>query len=164
MGLFETKKKRVGDEFGPAVPVNNDAAVAVSSAAVAPAASASRSQESLEFGVDKAIELMRKLPDDNVQLVVQVVKTTLESIRVKVSSIIEDAERKEARLEDQVFNLKREITDLEQEIVRRRTQIAELEADHAETKKVKERLQLAEYGTVMEDLQPIESEPVATTA
>jgi hypothetical protein len=97
-----------------------------------------------EFGIDKAIELMRKLPSDNVELVVNVVKTTLESIRVKVSTIIADAERKEAKLEDRVMTLKREIVDLESEIATRKTQIDALEADHAETRSVKERLQLAD--------------------
>jgi hypothetical protein len=97
------------------------------------------------YGIDAAIQLMRALPvDQNVELVVQVIKTTLESLRVKVSDIIQDAARKQQDLEGRVTNLKREISEFEKEITQRTEEIARLEADHAETSSVKARLELAE--------------------
>src|SRR4051812_46204620 len=65
---------------------------------------------SVDYGIDSAIQLMRALPvDQNVELVVQVIKTTLESLKVRVSDIIQDAARKQRDLEGRVTNLKREI-------------------------------------------------------
>jgi len=98
------------------------------------------------YGIENAIQLMRQLPQDdaNIQLVVTVIKTTLESLKVKVSDIIDDAVRKEKDLEGRVSNLKSAIAEFEKEIQQRRDEIAKLEADHAETTSVKARLQLAE--------------------
>ena len=97
------------------------------------------------YGIEQAIHLMRALPvDQNPALVVAVIKTTLESLKVKVSDIISDAARKQKDLEDRVSNLKRAIADFEKEIETRREEIARLEADHKETTAVRGRLELAE--------------------
>jgi hypothetical protein len=96
------------------------------------------------YGINDAIDLMRALPQDNVELVVQVVKRTLESTQVKVATIIDDASRKQADIEGRVEVLGREIAELEEEIATRRSEIGALEADHKETTMVKERLVLAE--------------------
>ena len=97
------------------------------------------------YGIEQAIQLMRALPvDQNPALVVAVIKTTLESLKVKVSDIIQDAARKQKDLEDRVSNLKRAIADFEKEIETRREEIGRLEADHKETTAVRGRLELAE--------------------
>ena len=87
---------------------------------------------------------MRTLPQENVELVVRVVKHTLESTRIDISAIIDDASQKQQRIEARVGVLKDAIADLEREIQVRRKEIDELETDHRETTKVKERLVLAE--------------------
>lgn len=97
------------------------------------------------FGINNAIQLMRSLPlEKNAELVVTVIKTTLESMRVRVQDIIGDATTKLADLERRVETLSREIADYEREIAQRKEQIATLEADHRETSDVKQRLELAE--------------------
>jgi hypothetical protein len=99
------------------------------------------------YGIDNAIELMRALPpgsEQNVELVVQVIKQTLESLQVRVPDIIDDASRKQKRLEERVAGLKQEIAEFEREIQVRKDEIGRLEADHAETSDVKARLELAE--------------------
>ncbi len=99
----------------------------------------------VDYGINAAIQLMRSLPvDQNPELVVVVIKTTLESLKVKVSDIIADAGRKQVDLEKRVEMLTKEIGDFEKEIQQRKEEIARLEADHAETTSVKERLELAE--------------------
>src|ERR1041384_7161880 len=86
---------------------------------------------SLDYGINAAIQLMRSLPvDQNPELVVTVIKTTLKSLRVKVPEIIADASRKQADLEKRVETLTKEITDFEKEIAQRREEIGRLEADH----------------------------------
>jgi hypothetical protein len=98
-----------------------------------------------EFGINAAIQLMRSLPvDQNPELVVTVIKTTLESLRVKVPEIIADAGRKQTDLRNRVDMLKKEISDYEKEIQQRKDEIAKLEADYEETTNVKGRLELAE--------------------
>lgn len=96
-----------------------------------------------EFGIQKAIELMRNLPSDNVPLVVQVVRTTLESTNIDVPAIIGDAKAKRSRISDRIKNLKGEIAEFEEEIAARREEIKALEADGAETKMVQERFEMA---------------------
>lgn len=97
------------------------------------------------YGIEQAIQLMRALPvDQNPELVVAVIKTTLESLKVKVSDIIADADRKTKDLEERVANLKRAIADFEKEIETRKEEIARLEADHKETTGVRARLEMAE--------------------
>lgn len=98
----------------------------------------------VDYGINNAIQLMRSLPADHPELVVTVIKTTLESLKVRVSDIIADAARKQADLEKRVSTLSKEIADYEKEIQQRRDEIARLEADHAETTTVKGRLELAE--------------------
>jgi hypothetical protein len=97
-----------------------------------------------EYGIEKAIELMRTLPQGSVELVVQVVKFTLESAQIKIGTIIEDAASRQDRIQSRISVLRTEINDLEQEISMRRDEIGKLEADYSETTTVKERLQLAE--------------------
>ncbi len=96
------------------------------------------------FGIDKAIELMRTLPADNIELVVQVVKLTLESTKIKIATIIDDATRKQDDIQGRIKVLKGEIAEFEKEIATRKDEISALEADFEETSTVKERLILAE--------------------
>lgn len=98
------------------------------------------------YGIQNAIELMRALPVDplNVELVVAVIKTTLESLKVRVSDIIEDAGRKQKDLESRAANLKQAIVEFEKEIQQRKDEISKIEIDHTETTDVKTKLELAE--------------------
>ena len=97
-----------------------------------------------DYGIDKAIELMRTLPSENIELVVQVVKFSLESVGIHLPTIIQDAIRRQNDLQGRVASLKAEIADLEAEIKQRRDEIAKHEGDHKETTVVRERLELAE--------------------
>ena len=100
--------------------------------------------DELDYGIEKAIELMRTLPQGNVELVVQVVKLALESAQIRIGTIIDDASARQERIQSRIGVLRSEISELELEINQRRTEIGTLEADFSETSTVKERLQLAE--------------------
>lgn len=117
---------------------------AAAPAATAPAAQPARRAGALGYGIDDAISLMRTLPQDNVELVVQVVKHTLESAKIDIVTIIDDATGKVDRIESRVTVLRSAIADLEREIQTRRDEIDKLEADRRETTRVKERLLLAQ--------------------
>lgn len=106
---------------------------------------APREEPRPRYGIQDAIQLMRNVPmDTNVELVVAVIKTTLESLRVRVPDIIEDATRRQNDIEARAADLKQQIAEFEREIATRKDEIGRLEADHAETSLVKERLELAE--------------------
>lgn len=152
MGLFDKKKK--SDDFDSPVeeinlaarsgPVAKPAAPAPATTNPAGTVREIDAEPPPDFGINKAIELMRQLPGDNAELVVTVVKTTLEALHIKIPTIIADAERKLRTIEGRVDSLKKEIGEYEREIAQRKSQISALEADHAETSTVKERLGLAE--------------------
>ncbi len=161
MGLFDRKRPEeetvapAPEPVAQAAPVKQAApkkAAEPAKAAVIPAAEPAKPA----YGIQNAIELMRQLPNDNVALVVEVVKKTLESLHVDIGSIIDDAERKRARIDDRVTNLQAEIDDFEEEIAARKDEIEALTADREETKTVKERLELA--------LQPTDAAPVPAPA
>ena len=100
------------------------------------------------YGIQNAIELMRQLPEDNVPLVVSVVKKTLESLHVDIASIIADAEKRHDRINDRIAGLETEIEEFEEEIAARKQEIKALSSDRDETVSVKERLELAQKGGV----------------
>src|SRR5262245_49920883 len=123
MGLFE-KKLKAGNQSPRAAADDFDGPVEEVRLTSVPAAAARASEKQADqppadagdYGIDKAIELMRKLPGENVELVVRVVKTTLESMQISVSAIVRDAKSKEARLGGRVDTLRKEIAELESEI------------------------------------------------
>lgn len=96
------------------------------------------------YGIEDAISLMRTLPADNKELVVTVVKKTLESTQIALEDIIDDAKGKEQRLRDRTQQLQTEIKNLQQEIETRNKEITTLHADLKETLGVKEKLELAQ--------------------
>ena len=99
------------------------------------------------YGVADLILLMKTIPTDrHPELVVRVVKSTLESVGVHVNDIIQDALHHEGVLNDRIAALEGEIDGLEQEIQRRRGHIAELQTNISELVYARERWQSAETG------------------
>lgn len=141
-------------EPAPAAPAGYGAAPAAPPVARAP--EPEPEPETGSFGIDKAIQLMRTLPTDNIELVVQVVKLTLESTRIKIAVIIDDATRRQDDIQGRIKVLREEIAEFEKEIAQRREEISGLDADFTETSMVKERLQLAEKLTT-KGSQPVTS-------
>lgn len=142
--------KAATPELAPAPPPPAAAAAPPPKAEPAPAPSRaapapSRAEpETDDYGIDKAIQLMRTLPQENVELVVQVVKFSLESVGIKLPVIIDDAIRRQRDIQGRIGVLKAEIADLESEIKQRKDEIERLDTDHKETTLVRERLELAE--------------------
>lgn len=113
----------------------------------------------LKYGIAETIQLMRSLPaDQNVELVVRVVRATLASLNVRLPEIIEDATRKEKFTRDRIADFHAKNAELEKQLEAHRQEIASLEADLKETTEVKERLQLAEGTT------PAPAPPVSVAA
>ncbi|MES1204991.1 MAG: hypothetical protein ABUS79_03560 [Pseudomonadota bacterium] len=97
------------------------------------------------YGIEDAIQLMRSLPtDQNMDLVVRVVRVTLGSLDVRFEDIIADATRKQKTIQETIASLHGQVAELEKQLDARRRDIAAHEADLKETTGVKERLYLAE--------------------
>ncbi len=145
MGFFDRRDdKKKADAFdSPVETIDLDAPPPEPEPPAEPAAQ-SAPPIAADYGVDQAIQLMRTLPQDNVELVVQVVKHTLESAQIQISHIIDDATHRQQDIEGRVQVLKDEIAELEKEISTRKQEIERLEADHEETTTVRDRLVLAE--------------------
>jgi chromosome segregation ATPase len=98
------------------------------------------------YGIADAINLMRSLPQDlqTTDIVVQVIKRTLESAKIDVAAIIVDATHKEDQIEKRIRELQEQIEKYQLEIQTRSGEITRLQADLEETSRVKERLVMAE--------------------
>ncbi|MFO0573535.1 MAG: hypothetical protein U1A78_06035 [Polyangia bacterium] len=92
------------------------------------------------YTIQQAIELWRSLPEGSSELVGQVVKRTLESMNIRVETIVQDAVRKQVDLQGRINRLSKELLDLEHELTQRRAELLQLEVEYRETTLVKERL------------------------
>src|SRR3954465_10838297 len=91
------------------------------------------------YGVIDLIRLMKTIPiDHHPDLVVRVIKTTLESVGVHSSAVIEDALRQEKTIRERIALLEADIEGFVRQIQERRDRIAELEVDLSETIYAKE--------------------------
>jgi hypothetical protein len=93
-----------------------------------------------DYGIQRAVELLRRLPPGEREKFVEVVKMTLESVNVRVESIIDDAKRRSSEIEERIAVLQQEVTDREQEIAARREEIMNLEIEHSEITGVTQQL------------------------
>jgi hypothetical protein len=98
------------------------------------------------YGIGDLIRLLKIIPttDHHSQLIVQVIKTTLESVGVKSSFVIDDALAQEKEIRDAMEMLESQIVVLGQEIDARRDQIAQLDFALRETIGAKNLLASAE--------------------
>ena len=73
----------------------------------APVATASVSKSGgHSYGIGDVIRLLRTLPvDQHAELVVRVIRTTLESVNVHVSDLVEDASRQQQKLGERIATL-----------------------------------------------------------
>ncbi len=99
---------------------------------------------SFNYGIEEAVSLMRKLPDVDTDVVITVVRKTLESANVRVDEIISDAEKKEGNINKRTNTLTSEIEELQKKITLRNKEISILTKDLQETTKVKKLLQQGE--------------------
>jgi len=109
---------------------------------VAPAPAPASTPPAAEYGIQQAMELMRRLPKDlrTTDIVVQVVKRTLESAHISLGSIIADANRREEQIETRIRALQEEIATRQREIEARSAEITQLQTELDDVSRVIERL------------------------
>lgn len=127
---------------------------------VAPAPPPLASPAPTKYGIADAIGLMRSLPaGQDGDLVIQVVRATLASLKVHLPDIIEDAGKKQLAVQERIDQGHAQIAKLEEQLGEHRREIAAQMADLKETEEVKARLERAEQ--VAEDKSPTAPEAEA---
>jgi hypothetical protein len=111
----------------------------------------------VEYGIDKAIELLRKLPEENTDLVVTVVRETLQSANIDVDLVVEDAQIKANRMQDKMSELTSEIAVLKTQIAQKEAEIIQTETTCKETQRVQELLQRSQQPMKSSAVVPINS-------
>ena len=97
------------------------------------------------YGIAQANQLMATLPlEENAELVVRVIRKTLESVGVHVSQLVSEATSREADLLAASEKRRATIAELERRIEDEKREIAVLEAALAETARTREWLELSE--------------------
>jgi hypothetical protein len=101
--------------------------------------------DSRSYGIADVIRVLRTLPvDQHTELVLRVVKKTLESVNVQIPDLVADAVKQEEKLGGRIATLQTKIQELSKQMEVQRQEVSRLEAELAETTSAKQRLQLAE--------------------
>ena len=96
------------------------------------------------YRIESAIELMRSLPlDENPELVLRVVRKTLQSTGVSLEQVIASAQTREATLSSSIDDERAAIEQLEREIAMRRSSQESATTRLEETRSARQRLQEA---------------------
>lgn len=93
------------------------------------------------YGIDEAVKLMNKLPQDNRQLIVTVVRETLSSVNIDVATVVTDAEQKAEALHQKIIVLSSDIASLKEQIAQKENLIRDTKRQLQETLSVKELLE-----------------------
>lgn len=97
------------------------------------------------YGIADAIKLLRQLPETgDVTILMTIVKRTLETAGIRISDIIDDAQKHRQHIQGRVQQLETEIGKLQAQMQARTTEINNLTAQLTETEQVQELLELAE--------------------
>lgn len=96
------------------------------------------------YGIEKAIKLIRKLPDEKSPAMVAIVRDTLESADINVDSIINDAQQRAAEIQQRIALLSNDIEDLQTLIANKQQEISDSTDILDETHKVRTLLEAAE--------------------
>jgi peptidoglycan hydrolase CwlO-like protein len=107
-----------------------------------------------KYTIEQAIKLMRSLPaSKDMNLVIHVMKATLDSLNVDVSGIVADAERKLGKIQTKIDTFSDEIEKFEKEIAARREAIDVLKQEFKETHEIKGQLEVVRDSTDEESVK-----------
>jgi hypothetical protein len=115
------------------------------------------------YGIADLIRLLKRIPSDqHPELVAQVIRTTLESVGVRSSALLENAVILENGIRDQIATLESQIVELTREIATRRDRITRLNVELVEMAQARDRLAKADLvpeGPASPDPNPSEVVP-----
>ena len=91
----------------------------------------------MNYGIQDAIELIRQLPNVDSDVIIAVVRKTLESTKIHVAEIIADAQKREQAIGSRTTALTSKIDNLQNQIAELNKEIKQLNSDLKETTRVK---------------------------
>lgn len=96
-----------------------------------------------EYSIDKVLELLRDVPADgpNAKLVIQVVRKTLESAGINITSMLDMANQRQDAITTEIVRLQTEISSLHQAIEEKSSQVATLQTYLGELGQLRERFE-----------------------
>jgi hypothetical protein len=96
-----------------------------------------------QYSIEQALELMKSVPTEGMpeKLVVQVVRTTLESVGISIPSLLEAASRRQDEVTNEIVRIQGEIASLHQAIEEKTAQVAYYQEQLAEIGSLRERFE-----------------------
>lgn len=92
----------------------------------------------LTYGIEDVIQLMRDLPDNKKEMVIQIVQKTLVSAKIDINGILEKAANKIESFQSKNDRLRAEIRELEEMIIQKKSDVDRLRRDIEETQQVRQ--------------------------
>ena len=96
---------------------------------------------SISYSIEQALQLMRSLPLEgmNDELIAKVVRTSLESAGVSIPTLLEQANRHQDDITNEIVRLQGEISSLHQAVEEKTTQVTAYQKQLAEISTLRER-------------------------
>lgn len=136
MSIFSKLTSSASKAETPPAPAPQAAPAAKSTAPAPPAAPA--------YGIDDALRLVRSLPfDSNPELVAFVMKNTLESLKIDVEQLVDDAAARQDAIRAKNAALHTEIIQLEALLAEKRLSVLAFDAELVEMSSLRRRLDTA---------------------
>jgi hypothetical protein len=95
------------------------------------------------YTVEQALDLMRSVPVEglNEKLVVQVIRSTLESAGISIPQLLDEVGRRQDQVTNEIVRIQGEIANLHQEIEAKSAQVASYQQQLAEIGSLRERFE-----------------------
>lgn len=134
MGLFSRNEQDT-------VPEEDDLDLPTRDDFHAPLVDDPRPRNPARYSIDDAMALMRQLPDEPDDRLMEVICKTLESARIRTDDVLQDAQQKEQRIRRQHQGIEQDIAGLQKQIDDKQAQLAELSASLEELTRIKARFE-----------------------
>ncbi len=121
------------------------------------------------YSIDDAIALMRQLPDEPDDRLMEVICKTLESAQIRTEDVLQDAREKEQRIRREHQGIEQDIDGLQKQIDHKQSKLGELSASLEELTRITARFeqvrapQVQATPAVSEDNPLSDSEPLSET-
>ncbi|WP_439510449.1 hypothetical protein [Marinimicrobium koreense] len=107
----------------------------------APLVDEPKARNATRYSIDDAMALMRQLPDDPDERLMEVICKTLESARIRTDDVLQDANQKEQRIRREHQGIEQDIAALQKQIDDKQVQLAELSTSLEELTRIKARFE-----------------------
>lgn len=134
MGLFNRNERDTN-------PEDDDLELPTQEDFHAPLVEDSNLRSASRYSIDDAIALMRDLPDEPDERLMEVICKTLESARIRTDDVLKDAQQKEQRIRREHQGIEQDIAGLQKQIDDKQSKLADMSASLEELTRIKSRFE-----------------------